>query len=137
MTTEQTTTQSSRGQADGPSRAGLRLPGWLKAWPLPARIAFVTTGALLVLIVLAAGADAVVSTGRIHPGVRVGDVAVGGQTPAEASASIASYIADRSATPVIVRAGQATWEVSAESVSLSADTTALAGDAFAVGRGEA
>jgi vancomycin resistance protein YoaR len=134
-TTGSTAPRSSRHAHRRTRRKAVRLPAWLERWPVPARVAFIATATLLVLIALAVGADAAVSLGRIHPGVHVGDVAVGGQTPDEARTAISAYVAERSAVPVTVLAGDASWEVSADSVVLSVDATALAGDAYTVGRG--
>jgi vancomycin resistance protein YoaR len=115
---------------------GIRLPGWLESWPVPARVALLVFGALLGVMLIAIGADAALSAGRIHPGVRVGELAVGGQTVEEAGVAIAAYVSERSALPVSVSAGTGSWEVTAESLSLSVDATGLAGDAYLVGRGE-
>lgn len=102
---------------------------------MPARVALFAAAALVLVVGVSAAADAAVSLGRVHPGVRVGALDVGGQTESEAQQSIATFVAEQSAVPVTAQAGGEAWEVTAESVSLSVDATALASDAFAVGRG--
>jgi vancomycin resistance protein YoaR len=136
MTTEHSSNSRSTSRASRHSqRKASRLPGWLQAWPVPARVAFLTSAALLLVIGFAAGADAAVSAGRIHPGVQVGALDVGGRTESEARAAIAAFVAEQSATPVTAQAGGESWEVTASTISLSVDATTLAGEAFAIGRG--
>ncbi|MBN2848511.1 MAG: VanW family protein [Coriobacteriia bacterium] len=138
-----TTRTSRRGGRTGTSRrgssastgGGLRWPAWLERWPAPARTALVLIAALAVVLVVGAGVDLAVAAGRIHPGVQVGEVAVGGMTEPEAAVAISTHVAQKSVEPVTVAADDATWQVTAEQVGLSVDATSLAGDAFAVGRG--
>ncbi len=137
MTTESThDSPPSRAARRTAGRTGLRVPGWMREWPVPARIAFFAVVSLAVVTALGVGVDVLVSAGRIHPGVSVGSLAVGGQTEGEARAAIAAFVAEQGAIPVTVEAGGTTWEVTADSVALSVDATALAGDAYSVGRGE-
>ncbi len=136
MTTEPMSSEStSRTSRRTSRRRPLRLPAWLQSWPLPARIALFASAALIVVAALGVGVDAAISAGRVHPGVQVGTVDVGGKTESEARTAIAAFVAEQSTIPVTAQAGGESWEVTAESVSLSVDATALAGDAFAVGRG--
>lgn len=102
---------------------------------MAARIAFISAFAFVVLLAVGVAADAALSIGRIHPGVRVGPFDVGGRTQDQAAALIDREMATLAASPVKVTAGGSTWDVTAESVSLSVDATALAGQAFEVGRG--
>ncbi|MRR11872.1 hypothetical protein EG835_05255, partial [bacterium] len=69
------------------------LPAWLRAWPTPARVALIAVVLLVALTAAAAAADAAVSIGRVHPGVLVGPVDVGGKTPAGAAAAINDAVA--------------------------------------------
>lgn len=136
-THEQPPTRSATRSGRTARRAGIRLPGWLESWPVPARIALIVLCVLLGVTLIACGADLALSAGRIHPGVKVGELAVGGQTVDEASVAIAAYVTEQSVLPVSVSASTGNWEVTAESLSLSVDATGLAGDAYLVGRGEA
>lgn len=90
-------------------------------------------GALGVLLALVA-IDAAASWGRIHPGVRVSGVRVGGMKPIEARSALDSSLRARSARPVIVSFGDERWKVSADDIGLSFDTAAMIRDAMAVGR---
>lgn len=137
MTTEHPTEHStSRTGRRGDHRKPSRLPKWLVAMPLGGRVAVFAVAGVLSVALIGAGADAIASAGRIHPGVYVGEVAVGGKTIDEASTAIAEYVAAQTAVPVSVSAGGSTWEVTAEALLVSVDTTALAGDAYAIGRGD-
>ena len=57
------------------------------------------------VLALSVGADSIASAGRIHPGVRVGDVAVGAMAPKDAQAKIASAFAEESRRPVTLTWG--------------------------------
>jgi len=126
------TTRSGRR---GTKRRGVRLPAWLERWPVPARVALLVFTSLLAVASVAVAADLAVSAGRVHPGVRVGDLPVGGMDVAEATSAIATHVAVRSAEPVTVVAGDDSWSVGAAEVGLSVDATSLAEGAYAVGRG--
>lgn len=104
--------------------------------PLGARIGVFSVVGIVAVIVIGAAADAIASAGRIHPGVYVGAVAVGGQTIEEANVAIAEYVGERTAAPITVTAGGTTWEVTADSLQASVDATALASAAYGVGRGD-
>lgn len=127
--------RTSRSSRHTPAPKASRLPAWLQAWPLAARIALFASAALILVMAAGAGVDAAVSAGRIHPGVQVGTLDLGRKTEAEAREAITAFVAAQSAVPVTAQAGGESWEVTAESVSLSVDATRLAGDAYAIGRG--
>jgi vancomycin resistance protein YoaR len=91
--------------------------------------------ALGVVLVLAVAVDAFASAGRVHPGVSVGGVAVGGKMPTEVVAALkAALPAKATARPVRVAAGSKSWSVSAKEIDASFDYAALLGSAMAVGR---
>lgn len=137
MTTDHTSEQStSRAARRGTHKKPSRLPQWFTAMPLGGRIGVLALVGVLALTLVGAAVDIVVSAGRIHPGVHVGEVAVGGKTVDEASVAIAEYVATQAAAPISVAAGGSTWEVTADSLLLSVDATTLAGDAYAIGRGD-
>lgn len=135
-------TGQARNTNENTTRSGRRtakrhiMPAWLRAWPLPARIALIALVAVIGIGGIAVGADAALSAGRVHPGVWVGSVDVGGTSPHDAAEAIASAVAEGSAHPVTVTASGSSWEVTAESVVLSVDATGLAESAYAVGRGD-
>jgi vancomycin resistance protein YoaR len=77
-----------------------------------------------------------VSFGTVHPGVRVGQVDVGGMTQAKAAAAIQTHVAEQIALPVTLEVGDDRWEVEAASIGVSVDATGLADAAYGVGRGD-
>ncbi len=100
------------------------------------RIALIAGAVAAGLLVLAVGLDLLLSAGRVHPGVSVGEVAVGRMKPAAAAEAIERYVAERSASPVTIHIGEASWVVERDQIGLSVDATGLAESAYAVGRGE-
>lgn len=113
-----------------------RGPRWMTSWPPGVRVAFFAAVALVVIAAGTVVADAVVTRDRIHAGVGVGPVDVGGLGRAEAAQAISTYVATRSGAPVSLTVGDERWDVTAESIALSVDATGLAEAAYAVGRGE-
>lgn len=113
-----------------------RWPRGLERLPAAARWAVVVLAGLLVLTALVVAVDVVASAGRIHPGVTIGDIPVGGMKVEDATAKIASEVATRSAQPVTIKADGVTWDVAAADVGFSVDATTHAQQAYAVGRGD-
>lgn len=93
-------------------------------------------GGVLALIVVLAGIDAIASAGRIHPGVTVAGVNVGGKAPAEAVALLKKELPAKAAVPVTVKEGTKTWTVKAADVGASFDYAALLDKAMSVGRSD-
>ncbi|MBC7266265.1 MAG: VanW family protein [Coriobacteriia bacterium] len=101
---------------------------------LRARPGLAVASGIAALLVLAVAADAAASAGRIHPGVRVDGVAVGGKTVDEAAKAIASgatKVLDRTVT---ITAGGQQWSITAQEVGGSVDATGLAQAAYRIGR---
>ncbi|MCX8007133.1 MAG: VanW family protein [Coriobacteriia bacterium] len=91
---------------------------------------------LAVVLVLVVAVDAIASAGRIHPGVRVDGIAVGGQTVEEAASTIAQNAGAVLGRSVVLQAAGEEWTISAQEVGGSIDATGLAQAAFRVGRSE-
>jgi vancomycin resistance protein YoaR len=87
--------------------------------------------AVLALVVLG---DIAVSWGRIHPGVRVGNVAVGSLTADAARVALSDAFAKSSASPVTAVFGKTTWKVTDREVGATLETTDSVSAAMAVGR---
>lgn len=135
MSDELTPTLPSSPRADADRRAR-RLPFGIDRLPAGVKWTLVVVGAVVALALAATAVDLVAFAGRIHPGVSVGDIALGGMTRDAARQAIAERTAERLSLPVTVQADGVTWDVRAEDVALSLDATAHAEAAFAVGRGE-
>lgn len=68
------------------SRRSHRRETWWQALTPGGRITVAVVGGLLAAVVVFGGGDLIATAGRINPGVRIGDVAVGMMTPADAAA---------------------------------------------------
>ncbi len=93
--------------------------------------------ALVLVAVLAVGgvAEAIASAGRVHPGVVVAGIEVGGLSQAAARLRIERELSKRMAsTPIVFTLGERSWKASAEGVGASVDSSALASAAWDVGR---
>lgn len=99
-------------------------PRWLKA-------AAIGSAAVVVLLVLL---EVATSAGRIHPGVVVGDVRVGGLGKTAAAERIAEQVAPRIGAPVVVTYGDKKWTVDSASIEASLDPAPFVESAYAVGR---
>lgn len=107
---------------------------WLSELTPAGRIALLAGAALLGVVLVATLADVVASAGRIHPGVRVADVEVGSLTVVEARAKVSTVAATRLETPVTVRAGSRTWQVTAAQMGATVDVIGSVERAEQVGR---
>lgn len=101
-----------------------------RAW----KIGLIAAAVIVALAGIALGADFVLYKDKIHPGVVVEGVDVGGKTPDEARGEIESSLAVRSAPPVTVTAGEVSREILGEQIGLSFDSTAAVEAALEVGR---
>lgn len=92
--------------------------------------------ALAVVVVFASliGADYALSSNRIHPGVSVAGVEVGGMSISDAAAAIDSGLTKSIDETIAITANGKTWEATPETVGLSYDATALAEAAYDVGK---
>lgn len=74
-------------------------------------------------------------TNEIYHGVTVGDIPVGGLTPAAAEAKLAAASSDQIKKPVItIEHYGTTWPIMASDIDLAINTKALASQAYNVGR---
>lgn len=100
------------------------------------RLYLVVAASVLAVFALIAAAEATVTAGRVHPGVTVSGIAVGGMTPGNARAALRTALPAQAAKPVIVRHVEQTWEVAAQDVGLSFDYDQQVQSAMTVGRAD-
>jgi vancomycin resistance protein YoaR len=98
------------------------------------RLAAAIVAGLVGLFAIAVVVDIMATDGRVHPGVRLGDVAVGSMTPAEARDALGSAFAAGSEEPVTAVFQGKSWKVTAEEIGVMVDTTASINAAMDVGR---
>ncbi|MEN6430945.1 MAG: VanW family protein, partial [Coriobacteriales bacterium] len=89
---------------------------------------------LVAIVVVAALVDVIASAGRVHPGVHVGDIAVGGMSRSEAAATIRQKAGALISRPVTVRLDGKEWSLTSDQVGATVDATSLAQAAYSVGR---
>ncbi len=94
---------------------------------------YVALGIAGVLVLLAA-AEAFATVGRVHPGVTVAGVEIGGMIPEKAELVLKRELVKRAGEPVVIVHGDETWSVTADEIGLSFDHAATVDEAMAVGR---
>lgn len=97
---------------------------------LPLVIAVVMLGVMILTVLV----EVAVSVGRVHPGVTVGGIAVGGMTPAQASVALEKALPSLVDKPVTVVFEDKDWSIDASDVGLSFDIDGHVKSAMAVGR---
>jgi vancomycin resistance protein YoaR len=100
--------------------------GGLPFGPVAGGVAAVLVGAILVL--------ELVSWGRITPGTTGLGIALGGETPEEASNLLAPRVEALLGHPIELRYGGQTWNTTARDLGLTLDPDQVAQAAFALGR---
>jgi vancomycin resistance protein YoaR len=132
---------STRGSGPSPAyrerggRGGRRLldldvpGGFLVQWLV------IGLAVLLVAMLVAIVADLALWGGKVHPGVRVSGVDVGGMTPAQASAKLTAQLTPRYSQPVTVRFEDKTWSVAPAELGAQPDAAASVRTALAFGKG--
>jgi len=98
------------------------------------RMAAIVAAGVAGLLVLGIVVDIVATQGRVHPGVRVGDVSVGSMMPAEARTALTTAFAAGSKRPVTAVYGTRTWKVTDQQIGVRVDATASIDAAMEVGR---
>jgi len=102
-------------------------PAWIRGVALGAAIA-------VVLVTLLVAVDVVASFGRVHPGVRIGEVRVGAMSPERAAAAVDDTFGPRLADPIAVNFEDQTWQMNAVNLSATLDSEALVAEAMEHGR---
>ncbi|HSK47920.1 MAG TPA: VanW family protein [Coriobacteriia bacterium] len=100
------------------------------------RLILIATAAIVALLVVGGTAEAVTTSGRIHPGVSVAGVRVGGLKPANARSALRTSLPTRASEPITVKYGERSWEVQGADVGLTFDYNEQVALAMAVGRGD-
>lgn len=116
--TRRSSSRGRSGRGHGPEKTG----------------AAIVAAVLAVILVLACGIDLAASAGKIHPGVAVGTVKVGGMTPDRARSVLALRLAEQTGSDVAITYKGSSWPVSAEDIAVSFDATGLVEAAMRVGR---
>lgn len=112
------------------SEQGERAAVWMRWKPLATRLGIGLAAVLVLLIAVETAASA----GKVHPGVRVAGVSLGGMSQDRATEVVSEELGSRVSAPVTVRYEEQAWSVEASAVAASVDTTAVVESAMGVGR---
>ncbi|HEY3318754.1 MAG TPA: VanW family protein [Coriobacteriia bacterium] len=123
--------RSDRHGRGGRSSFAVELPGFdLGRY----RSALLAGAGLVALVLMLAAVDVALSWGRVHPGVTVGGVGVGGMTRSGARGALERELGPRLSLPVTVAYESRRWTVTPGRVGARLDAEAGAEAAYAVGR---
>lgn len=89
---------------------------------------------VLAVVVTLGAVEVAATSGRIHQGVSVAGVKLGGMVPSKARIVVEERLAERVAGPVIVVSDEESWTVTAADIGLTFDYDASIAQAMAVGR---
>ncbi len=102
--------------------------------PTGRRRALLVISVLIAVFLVATGVELAMSVGRVHPGVYVADVSVGGLTPDAAGTRLEKELVSRLADPVMLVFEEDDWSVESTTVAAALDTTTAVQAAMAIGR---
>jgi vancomycin resistance protein YoaR len=91
-------------------------------------------GAIVAVLVLAILVDSVAYYNKVHSGISVSGIDLGGQTKKEAIASVTKLVDKAQNSPITLTAGSKTWTLMADEVGTSMDTEGAVKAAMAVSR---
>ena len=128
MTGENISSRTNNSRRRTPSRTGR-----FSSLGSGQRAALVLAAGFVSLIALVSLVDIASSAGRVHPGVTVGGVNVGGLNPEAAAAALERALPDRAKNPVTLTYEDKRWTVKPAEINVSFDYPALVKQAMAIG----
>lgn len=105
-----------------------------RAMPVWKRVTLSVLATAVALAVLGTGADAIASHDRIHPGVSVSGIKVGGLTPEAALDYLNDSFVKLSSEPVTVVYQEHSWEIAADELGADIDEEKSVARAYSIGR---
>lgn len=117
---------------ESPRRSARRRTSQQPQSKMTDRAFLVAVGALVAIALLVIGGDALLSAGRVHHGVSVGNVDLGGLRRDQALVAAKARLTVPG--PVKVRGGKHTWTIEATQVGAVVDPEAAVAEAYAYGR---
>lgn len=98
------------------------------------KVPMIAIAAVIAVLVIAGVGESAASWGRIHPGVSVAGVKIGGMTQAAAKQRLEKSFNTRLQDPVTVTYSADSWVLSPEQVGLDFDVNGAVASAYSVGR---
>jgi vancomycin resistance protein YoaR len=95
---------------------------------------FAAVGAVIFLFLLALLIDSTLYSGKVHAGVTVSSIKLGGMTPAEAKAALDKQVEQAQKNSITLTSGDKKWSVSPDDAGTEIDTAATVGKAMAASR---
>jgi len=96
--------------------------------------ALVAVGVIIVIVVLAILVDSAVYYNKVHAGVSVNGIALGGQTKTEAIASLDSVVDKAQSSPITLTSGDKKWTLMPADVGTTMDVEGAVKAAMEVSR---
>lgn len=120
------TDRTSRRTTTRPRSADVSMP-----WQ---RVALLVVACAAAIVITAVVVDAASSAGRVHPGVTVGTVKIGGMNPETAAAELERELPAMATKPVVLDYESKSWTVKPDAIAVTFDYPALVNQAMSVGR---
>jgi len=128
------TNDSYMGRTDRTSRRTTSRSRVTKAAMPWQRIAVFVAAGVTAVVLLAVVIDVATSSGRVHPGVTVGTVKIGGMNPEAATAALERELPPMATKPVVLDYNSKSWTVKPDDIAVSFDYPMLVSQAMSVGR---
>jgi vancomycin resistance protein YoaR len=96
--------------------------------------ALIAVGSLVAIVVLAIVVDSALYYNKVHTGVRVSTVSLGGLTQDEAKAALARYVENSQKSAIVLAHGDRTWPVMPDEVGTKMDVSGAVSEAMDVSR---
>jgi len=128
------TTPSDTGRSSGKDAGRSSLIGRFRALDPKIKWGVALPLAIVVLLAMLVGVDVALTAGRVHPGVRVGSVAVGGMTTSEAAVAIDQATEPLLSAPATLTVEDHSWPIDAGALGAAIESTAAADAAYDIGR---
>ena len=106
------------------------------AWEPWQRLLLFTGSALLALVLVGVMADLALSAGKVHPGITVAGVAIGGMNREAAAATLEKRLPAKANAPVTIVYRDKSWTVNPADLSVTFAYADLVDSAMAIGRNE-
>ena len=94
----------------------------------------VGVGSVVAVIVLALVVESAISYGKVHPGVSVSGISLGGLTENEVADTLAAYVADVQVSPIKLTGGGKSWDIMPADVGTAMDVAGAVSAAMDVTR---
>ncbi len=96
--------------------------------------ALIAVGAIIGIVVLAIVVDSALYYNKVHKGVSIEGVDVGGMTRAEAEATLDKFVGDAQASPIVLTTDNRSWPLMPDEVGTKMDVVGAVAEAMEISR---